>query len=808
MEQLIAEDPERIGPYRLIARLGAGGMGLVYLGRSEAGRTVAVKVVQAEHAAHPEFRRRFAREVAAARRVGGAWTADVLDADTDAQVPWVATQYIPGPDLTSVVAKDFGPLPEPSVRVLAHRLAEALTAVHGAGLIHRDLKPSNVLVTVDGPRVIDFGIARAMDGLATDSLLTHTGMLIGSPGFMSPEQVRGSTLTAASDVFCLGAVLVYASTGRLLFGAGTSGLNAHMFKVAEEEADLTGVPDTLLDLVQACLRKDPGRRPTPAQIMERTAPQAAGEWLPGSVLAQLGRHAAQLLDFAPVTRAPAGPQAAAPHPAAPTPVAPDPAVPTPAVPAQPGNPYAGSPHVPGGYVPTTPADPTGPPAGRRRTLIVAALAQLMVVLDAAVSIVGFGRMTEDVGLAWQAGWLLTGHALVFGGLLLVGGHLCDVVGRRTTLLIGLTGCVVASVLTASAPDTDVLAWGRVLQGASAALVTPAALALTAAGAGSGPSRGKVLGTYALVGIGGPLFAIPFAAMLAQAGTWRIAYYALAVLTLLVVVAAAAVVQDRTRRNPARFDLVGTVLGTLGLLAVGFGTERAFTLPGIAPGAVGAIAAGGLLLAAFFWWQSRAAEPMLPSSVWRDSGRKGVLLALVLAVVALQVLAYGQVAFSFMFGSGPGCVTAVLAVVGYLFGARKLAPRLSDRARLVGGLLLTGGGLVPMPFVEVHGFYAFVLVGLLVCALGLGLASGSLFAAATEGVPSGDTGAMAGAVHALLQVGAWVGTVVAMSAFEGAHPGLGLIVDHVSAPRWWGAAALLVVAAAVAGRSRQEAIIHV
>ncbi|WP_157876054.1 serine/threonine-protein kinase, partial [Streptacidiphilus griseoplanus] len=212
MDQLIAGDPALVGPYRLIARLGAGGMGLVYLGRSEQGRTVAVKVVQAEYAGHPEFRRRFAREVAAARRVGGSWTAAVLDADPEAAVPWVATQYIPGPDLHTVVAEDFGPLPEYSVRILANRLALALQAVHGAGLIHRDLKPSNVLVTVDGPRVIDFGIARAMDSLAGDSLHTRTGMLIGSPGFMSPEQVRGLELTPASDVFCLGAVLVYAAT--------------------------------------------------------------------------------------------------------------------------------------------------------------------------------------------------------------------------------------------------------------------------------------------------------------------------------------------------------------------------------------------------------------------------------------------------------------------------------------------------------------------------------------------------------------------------------------------------------------------
>ncbi|WP_051944445.1 serine/threonine-protein kinase [Streptacidiphilus rugosus] len=312
MDQLIAGDPASIGPYRLIARLGAGGMGLVYLGRSDVGRTVAVKVVQAEHAQHPEFRSRFAREVEAARRVGGHWTAAVLDADTGAATPWVATQYIPGPDLQTVVKKDFGPLPEHSVRVLANRLALALQAVHAAGLVHRDLKPSNVLVTVDGPRVIDFGIARAMDTLLGTSLATSTGMLLGSPGFMSPEQVRGLELTGASDVFCLGAVLVHAATGRLLFGAGSSGLNAHLFRIAEEEADLSGVPDSLVGLVAECLRKDPAERPTPQQIADRTAHATADEeWLPGPVLAQLGRHAAQLLDFAPAAP-PTAPPADAP----------------------------------------------------------------------------------------------------------------------------------------------------------------------------------------------------------------------------------------------------------------------------------------------------------------------------------------------------------------------------------------------------------------------------------------------------------------------------------------------------------------
>ncbi|WP_426404940.1 serine/threonine-protein kinase [Streptomyces sp. R-07] len=324
MDQLTAEDPPHIGPYRLIARLGAGGMGRVYLARSEGGRTVAVKVVQTEFAQHTEFRARFAREVTAAKRVGGAWTAAVLDADTDAATPWVATQYIPGPDLHAVVAEQHGPLPEESVRVLANRLALALQAIHEAGLVHRDLKPSNVLVTVDGPRVIDFGIARALDSISGDSLQTRTGMVIGSPGFMSPEQVRGLHVTAASDVFCLGSVLAYAATGRQPFGATGNGLHAQLFRVAEEEPDLDGLPEALLGLVRECLQKDPARRPTPEQVAARTATEGADEWLPGALLGQLGRHAAQLLDFDPLRPHTALVPSQAPTPPAPARLAPTP----------------------------------------------------------------------------------------------------------------------------------------------------------------------------------------------------------------------------------------------------------------------------------------------------------------------------------------------------------------------------------------------------------------------------------------------------------------------------------------------------
>ncbi|MFE2435926.1 serine/threonine-protein kinase [Streptomyces sp. NPDC059409] len=322
MRKLGGGDPQHIGAYRLLGRLGAGGMGHVYLARSDRGRTVAVKLVREELAAVEEFRERFRQEVESARRVGGHWTAPVLDADTEAAVPWVATGYVAGPSLQQVVGHDHGALPERSVRTLGAGLAHALQDIHAAGIVHRDLKPSNVLVTIDGPRVIDFGIARALETV-TDGGVTRTGALVGSPGFMAPEQVRGDRVTPACDVFCLGSVLAYAATGNLPFGSANSGVHALMFRIAQEEPDLAGVPEGIADLVRDCLRKDPAARPGLAEVLERTGAQdtvtggrSRDPWLPSALVAQLGRHAVRLLD----TENPESPESPdAPGPAAPGP---------------------------------------------------------------------------------------------------------------------------------------------------------------------------------------------------------------------------------------------------------------------------------------------------------------------------------------------------------------------------------------------------------------------------------------------------------------------------------------------------------
>ncbi|MFJ8634686.1 serine/threonine-protein kinase [Streptomyces sp. NPDC093568] len=296
MQPLGVDEPRVVGPYRLLGRLGSGGMGRVYLGRSAGGRTVAVKIVHPHFALDEEFRARFRREVEAARRVGGAWTAPVLDADPDAAVPWVATAYAAGPSLSSAVA-DSGPLPAHSVRALGAGLAEALAAVHELGLVHRDVKPSNVLLTLDGPLLIDFGIARAMDGTAS---LTSTGVSIGSPGYMSPEQIVGKGATGAADVFSLGAVLAYAATGEPPFSGDSSA--ALLYKVVHEEPELDSLDSELRELVAACLAKEPGARPTPGEVAGRLAPQGAarlvaGGWLPGELVEQVSRGAVRLLNL-------------------------------------------------------------------------------------------------------------------------------------------------------------------------------------------------------------------------------------------------------------------------------------------------------------------------------------------------------------------------------------------------------------------------------------------------------------------------------------------------------------------------------
>ena len=295
VEPLTSEDPREVAGYQLRGRLGAGGMGRVYLAFTRGGRAVAIKVVRAEYGDEEEFRDRFRREVVAAQQVHGMYAAQVLDADPDARPPWLATAYVPGLSLQQAVT-DYGPLPPDSVFLLLAGIAEALQAIHAVGIVHRDLKPSNVILAADGPRVIDFGIARAV---AAPSL-TRGGLQIGSPRFMAPEQARGQLVTPAVDVFALGSMTTFAIAGRPPFGGGSA--VAVLYRVLNEAPDLGGCPADLRPLIERCLAKDPAQRPQPAEIIDTCQARMTdgalafdGSWLPPAVSAVAAAPLASLV---------------------------------------------------------------------------------------------------------------------------------------------------------------------------------------------------------------------------------------------------------------------------------------------------------------------------------------------------------------------------------------------------------------------------------------------------------------------------------------------------------------------------------
>lgn len=269
-QPLQADDPPVVAGYRLAARLGAGGMGRVYLSHTQGGRPVAIKVVRPELADDPAFRRRFRREVEAARRVRGAYTAELIDADADGVPPWLATLYVPGPSLTDAVARR-GPLPVPAVLWLVAGVAEALQAIHAAGIVHRDLKPSNVLLAADGPRVIDFGISLAADATS----YTATGAAVGTPQFMAPEQASGDEVTEATDIFALGQTAAFAVLGEPLYGDGSA--PSVLYRIVHEEPDLSRLPEPLRPLIARCLAADPEERATPAEVVEWCRQRLGGD---------------------------------------------------------------------------------------------------------------------------------------------------------------------------------------------------------------------------------------------------------------------------------------------------------------------------------------------------------------------------------------------------------------------------------------------------------------------------------------------------------------------------------------------------
>ncbi|MEV6177927.1 PQQ-binding-like beta-propeller repeat protein [Streptomyces sp. NPDC052016] len=360
VDQLTQHDPRRIGPFEVLGRLGAGGMGLVYLARSASGRRVAIKTVRTELAEDQLFRVRFTREVEAARAVSGFYTAAVVDADPRAAVPWLATAYVPAPSLEEIV-NECGPLPAQAVRWLAAGVAEALQSIHGAGLVHRDLKPSNVLVVEDGPRVIDFGIASGV----SNTRLTMTNVAVGTPAYMSPEQAKDSrSVTGASDVFSLGSTLVFAATGHPPFH-GANPVET-VFMLLREGPDLEGLPDELRPLIESCMQMEATGRPSPADLQAQLAPHLFGSgsddsgtasaWLPEKAVALIesrrgGRPPGKAA--APLTGRGGGGGADA-RPAVPPPPAHDPVVPARPAPVAVGAPDTGPVRLAGAAVPIGP----------------------------------------------------------------------------------------------------------------------------------------------------------------------------------------------------------------------------------------------------------------------------------------------------------------------------------------------------------------------------------------------------------------------------------------------------------------------
>ncbi|MFB6520021.1 protein kinase [Streptomyces sp. NPDC056401] len=366
-QPLKADDPEVVGGYRLAAVLGAGGMGKVYLSYTPGGRPIAIKVIRSEFGEDPEFRRRFQQEVRSAERVQGLYTAPVIDSDTEGAQPWLATAYVPGPSLAHAVAH-HGALPPRSVLLLAVGVAEALTVIHGAGIVHRDLKPANVLLASDGPRVIDFGIARAADTTA----LTSTGVSIGTPAFMAPEQASAGTITPATDVFALGQIAAFAAIGSSVYGDGPS--HAVLYRIVHEDPDLGGLPEELRPLVTRCLSRDPADRPALTEVIALCNEAAGAEplrqgedWLPRAVAGSITERVHLLPAPAPtppprpatpvpteVSAQPPAPSAPPAPAAAPTQTAPRQPAPAPHSPAQPAPPQPapaqpGQATVPTGY---------------------------------------------------------------------------------------------------------------------------------------------------------------------------------------------------------------------------------------------------------------------------------------------------------------------------------------------------------------------------------------------------------------------------------------------------------------------------
>ncbi|MEL7975190.1 protein kinase [Isoptericola sp. F-RaC21] len=408
---LTADDPRELGGHRILGRIGRGGMGMVYLATMRSGRRLAIKVIRAEYAEDAEFRARFEREITAALRVRGPFLAALIDADLESATPWLATEYVPGPTLAHRVAQR-GPLPPAEVHALVGHVAEALHAVHRAGLVHRDIKPDNVLLGPDGPCVIDLGIAQAADA----TVLTRAGSPLGTPVFMAPEQARGDDVSAATDVWALGGVAYFAATGNRPFGQGRPDLM--YYRVVHEDPQLEGCPEELLPFVRACLDKDPAARPGVRAILDAqpelpgppTSPAATDATGAGAAIAEPDAPAVPVGLAGPVTPAePAAPvEVVAPESPAPEPAVSDVPLAAPA-PLDDEWSSAADTYVPGAATPPTPEDPPAAAPARRRGLVIAVV--VAVVLAGAATGAALLLRDDDAPTSPQSPGTAAGTAI-------------------------------------------------------------------------------------------------------------------------------------------------------------------------------------------------------------------------------------------------------------------------------------------------------------------------------------------------------------------------------------------------------------
>lgn len=711
-DALRAGDPERLGKYRVAGRLGEGGQGVVFLAEGPAGEQVAVKLLKTQFADDPTARTRFMRELALAERVAGFCTAPVIDADAEGDQPYIVSEYVAGPSLQELVLRD-GPMRGDALQRLAIATATALAAIHEAGVVHRDFKPPNVLIGSDGPRVIDFGIARAIDAG------TMTSHVVGTPAYMAPEQVAGAAIGPPADLFAWAVTVLYAATGVSPFGSDS--IPAVMHRVLYSYPDLSALPQPLAGLVAACLHKDPAQRPAATQVLLTLlgkGPQSP----PSPTLLTQGSHAA----------------VAGPPPPMWQPVPTAPMRPMPTAPMQPER--RGNPGL---------------------TFVAVALATLLVGFGVSMSGVVLPSIVRDLNLpVGDARWVTDAFKLAFAAGLVPAGWLADMIGRKLVFLIGLSGYVAASLVAGLAANSAMLFGGRAFQGLAAAWLVPAAL---------GVLRGSFTGRrypFALAGWGAAL-ALGYTASplitgeLVSAVSWRVAFMIVVPGALIVLVLGAIGMPESRRRAPQNpLELVGAGLFTIALTTLALAGMNALAYGWGTPGAVLPLAAGLVCLAA-------VGALRVPLSGRAIGG--GLLLAVGLSVVSFVLyflnLEFQTIQGTSVLGTGLRLLPAAVTALGAAPLAGLLCARFGERPVLVAAPVVAGLAALSCTAGS-GGSYLAALPGLLLvgAAFGAMLVAGGLV---VSGEASSENSGVAGGVlqGAVALTGAGVAAFVAFAGHE-------------------------------------------